>query len=481
MALSKKLEENIRKAGEIFPVAVSFDIITRELYIGETRAYWIGINGFCRVEILQQIVSDLQNPQYMKDAKVEDLQRWMNAKLGYVQASLADSWEQIAGQVVSGPSVLFVDGFDKAILIDVRTYPARSVGEPETERVTNGARDGFVETMLFNANLIRRRIRSPKLTFEIIPVGSESKTDVAVTYIQEAVNETLLTKLKEALQGVKASDLTMGARSLEELLIKKRWYHPLPSMHYTERPDVACSFLAEGHILVIVDNSPSVLILPCTIFQFTQSPEDYYKNPAVGNYYRLVRFLCIPLSLLLLPVFLLITAYFPETAKEWNLLSSGGLPGPTIIFYVAAVEFLIVLFQYSASVSSDRFSGSLSLIGGLIIGDIAVDLNWASPEILFYAAITLLTSISLASIEFGDGLRIYRLFLIAATALFGVWGFGIGCVLILISAATTPVFGNMSYFWPLVPFDWKALKRILFRYPTAKAQPVRKRVGGRKR
>lgn len=471
MELSSSLEKNIERIESIFPIPKSFDIVTRNLLLGETKAYWIGINGFCRVELLQQIFSDLQNPLYMNDSKIEDIERYLNAKIGYAQASLSSSWEDITRNILSGPSVLFIDGFSQAIVIDVRTYPARNVSEPDTERVTLGARDGFVETMLFNTNLIRRRIRSPRLTFEMTSIGKESKTDVAITYIDSNVNRDLLAKLKQALNSLAVTSLTMGAKSLEELLVKKRWFHPLPCMHYTERPDVACSFLMEGHIVLIVDNSPSVLILPCTIFQFMQSPEDYYKSPVVGTYFRLIRFMCIPVSLILMPLFLLLTVYFPGFSEKWGILSSESLPGPTIIFYVFAVEFLLDLFKYSASVSSNRFSGSLSIIGGLIIGDIAVELNWASIEILFYAAVTLLTSLSLASIEFGDGLRVYRLFLVITTALFGLWGFLGGIILVLFSVITTPVFGGMSYFWPLYPFCWKALRTLLLRCPTASAQP----------
>lgn len=471
MELSSSLEKNIEQIQSVFPIPQSFDIVTRRLFLGETKAYWIGINGFCRVELLQQIFSDLQNPIYMKDNRIEDIERYMNAKIGYAQASLSGSWEDIISNILSGPSALFIDGFAQAIMIDVRTYPARSVSEPDTERVTLGARDGFVETMLFNTNLIRRRIRSPRLTFEMQSIGAESKTDVAIAYLDNDVNHEFLARLKQSLTGLSVTSLTMGAKSLEELLVKKRWFHPLPCMHYTERPDVACSFLMEGHIVVIVDNSPSVLILPCTVFQFMQSPEDYYKSPVVGTYFRLIRFLCIPVSLILMPLFLLLTVYFPEFSEKWEILSTESLPGPTIIFYIFAVEFLLDLFKYSASVSSSRFSGSLSIIGGLIIGDIAVELNWASVEILFYAAVTLLTSLSLASIEFSDALRVYRLFLVITTALFGLWGFLGGLALVLLSVITTPTFGGMSYFWPLYPFQWKALCTLLLRYPTASAQP----------
>jgi stage V sporulation protein AF len=289
--------------------------------------------------------------------------------------------------------------------------------------------------------------------------------------MKDTVNTGLLNHLTQTIDSLNVTSLTMGAKSLEELLIKKHWWTPLPSIQMTERPDVAASYLTEGHILIVVDNSPTVLILPCTIFQFTQSPEDYYKSPLVGSYFRLVRFLCIPASLLLMPVFLLITAYYPQFALKWGLLSTESLTPLQLVIYVAAVEFILDLFKYSASVSSSRFSGSLSIIGGLLIGDIAVSLNWASVEVLFYAAVTLLASLSIASVEFADALRLYRIFLIVLTAVWGKWGFAIGVILVIFSVISTPTFGGMSYFWPLFPFNGAALRSLLFRQPTAKAQP----------
>ena len=473
MKLSTDLEQNIQKARQLLPLDKSFDLVTRRLSLGETGCFWIGVNGLLRVEILQQIFSDLQNPLYTQDLKIEDIQKYMDSKIGYVQTSLSGDWDDILRNLLSGPSVLLVDGFDQAVLLDVRTYPARSISEPDAEKVTKGARDGFVETLLFNANLIRRRIRDPRLTFELSSVGSESKTDVAVAYLDQTADMDLVRQLQQALSALPVTALTMGSKSLVELLVRKKWFHLLPSIFLTERPDVACSFLTEGHIAVIVDNSPAVLILPCTIFQFTQSPEDYYKSPIVGTYFRLVRFLCIPISLLLMPLFLLLTVYFPQFSERWNLLPTRDLPGPTIIFYVFAVEFLLDLFRYSATLRSGQFSGSLSIIGGLIIGEIAVDLNWASTEVLFYAAVTMLASLSLSSLEFSDGIRLYRIFLLLTTAFFGIWGFFGGLILILISILTTPTFGQKSYFWPLFPFNRQALKTLLFRYPASKAQPDR--------
>ena len=473
MSLSNKLEENIQYLSKALPIGSSFDLINRELLLGKTNAYFLGVNGFCKTDILQRIFSDLQNPLYTADETVEDLERYVRAKIGYAQVTFSDSWDTIIRNVLSGPSALFIDGFAQAILIDVRTYPTRGISEPDLERVTRGSRDGFVETLLFNANLIRRRVRSPKLCFSMHSVGTESKTDVSIAYLEDSVNRELLAKLSETIDNLQATSLTMGAKSLEELLLPKHWWNPLTSIQITERPDVACSYLMEGHILVLVDNSPVVLIFPCTIFQFTQSPEDYYNSPSVGTYFRLVRFLCIPVSLLLMPLFLLLTAYFPDFSSRWGLLSSGEMGQGRIIFYVLTVEFILDLFKYSSSLSSGKFSGSLSVVGGLIIGDIAVSLNWLSVEVLFYGAVALLASLSISSIELSDALRVYRVFLIAVTSFWGLPGFLIGLALVLLSVITTPTFGGFSYFWPLFPFNGKALGRLLFRSPTPKAQPTR--------
>lgn len=471
MTLSTELEENIKYIESRLPVHASFDLMTRHLRLGETKAYFLGVNGFCKTEILQQIFSDLQNPMYVRNGSIEDIRQYMNGKIGYAQTSLSDSWDDIIRNVLSGPSLLLIDGFAQAIMIDVRTYPARSIAEPDLERVTKGSRDGFVETLLFNANLIRRRVRSPHLCFAMHSVGTASKTDVAVAYLEGTANQELLEKLFSALDSINATSLTMGTKSLEELLLHKRWWNPLPSMQMTERPDVACSYLLEGHVLILVDNSPQVLILPCTIFQFTQGPEDYYKSPSVGTYLRLVRFFCIPVSLLLMPLFLLATAYYPEFSQQWGLLSDNLLTPARLFFYVLGVEFLLDLFKYSSSVSSGKFSGSLSIVGGLLIGDIAVSLNWASVEVLFYAAITLLASLSITNTDFSDALRLYRIFLIIATGCFGLPGFLISLALVLLSTATTPTFGGFSFFWPLFPFNKAALGSLLFRSPTPKAQP----------
>ena len=471
MEFSKSLSDNVERLKRVLQTDKNFDIVYRTFEIAGRKAALFFVDGFTKDEVLLKM---MQSWWAIKEADMpEDAHGFSKKYLPYGEIGLVKEEEDMLVQLLAGISCLFIDGFELCMTIDCRTYPARSVGEPEKDKVMRGSRDGFVETLLLNANLIRRRVRSPRLCFSMHSVGTESRTDVAIAYLENTVNKELLDKISRIIDSLQVTSLTMGAKSLDELILPKRWWNPLPSIQITERPDVACSYLEEGHILLLVDNSPVVLILPCTIFQFTQSPEDYYNSPSVGTYFRLIRFLCIPVSLLLMPLFLLLTAFFPDFSQRWGLLSTENLAPERIFFYVLAVEFILDLFKYSSSLSSGKFSGSLSVVGGLIIGDIAVSLNWVSVEVLFYGAITLLASLSISGKEFSDALRLYRILLVFLTGFFGLPGFLSGLALVLLSAVTTPTFGGFSYFWPLFPFNRKALGRLLFRSPTPKAQPTR--------
>lgn len=467
--ISSKLQENIVTVRSLMAIKQSFDYIERELFFGQTKVYMLAINGFTQTEVLQHIVADVQSLSN-GEGKIQNLEHFIDSKLGFAQVAYVEDWEPLIKNLLSGQTILLIDGFQKAVSIDTRIYPLRSIAEPDTEKVTRGAKDGFVENIIMNTALIRRRIRNPKLTFELHQVGADSKTDVAIAYIKGKAEEHLIEKIRQKLDGLQVTALTMGAQSLKELLIPRSYFHPLPSLLTTERPDVASSYLEEGYILLVPDASPMVLVLPCSIFQFTQSPEDYYKSPVVGNYIRWMRLFSLLASLLLMPLFLLFGAHIP-LPEQFALVSTEGMTPIKLFVMVLVIELALDLFRYSTSHTSERFAGALSIVGGLIIGDVAIDLEWASLEVLFYGAATMLATLSIASLEMAEGIRLYRIFLVLCTGFFGIWGFGAGLVLVVLSVVTTPTFAKMSYFWPLVPFQWKSLKILLFRYPTCKAQP----------
>lgn len=469
--LSASLSENIATAREIFTIGKSFDYIERDLFLGENRAYLLCINGFTQTVVLQRIISDLQNRSFTKNARIEDCARYVNSCIGYAQVEFVEEWDRIEKMVLSGTCLLLFEGSRKGILMDTRMYPVRNTEEPDTEKVTRGARDGFVENFLVNTTLIRRRIRSPRLTFSLHEVGSESKSDVVVAYIDGKADEGEVAFLSRRLEELPVTGLTMGIKTLEELLVKKSFLHPLPSVHLTERPDVACSFLEEGNIILLADNSPVAMILPGSVFQFTQSPEDYYKSPLVGNYVRIIRFLCMMGSLLLLPLLLLFGIHI-SLPEAFDLIVTPDQSPLKLFILVMVMEIALDLFRYSAAHTSDRFSGTISVVGGLLIGEIAIGLEWANQEALFYGAVTMLLSLALPSLEFAEGIRMYRLFLSLLTGIFGLYGFVIGMVLIGISVVTTPTFYGTSYLWPLFPFCPGELFPLLFRRPAFKAQPI---------
>ncbi len=467
--ISDNIQDNIAAARSKMAIKESFDYIERELFFGKTKVYMLAINGFTQTEVLQHIVADVQSLS-AGDDEIKNLENFIDSKLGFAQVSYVTDWKSLIKNLLSGQTILIIDGFGKAVSVDTRTYPLRGIEEPDTEKVTRGAKDGFVENIIMNTALMRRRIRDPKLTFELHEVGTDSKTDVAIAYIAGKADTKLIEQVRKKLDSLQVTSLTMGMQSLKELMIPRSYFHPLPGVLTTERPDVASSYLEEGYVLLVPDASPMVMVLPCSIFQFTQSPEDYYKSPVVGNYIRIMRLFSLFASLLLLPLFLLFGAHLP-LPEEFALVSTEGMTPIKLFVMVLVIEVALDLFRYSTSHTSERFAGALSIVGGLIIGDVAIDLEWASLEVLFYGAATMLATLSISSLEMAEGIRIYRIFLVICTGCFGVWGFIIGLVLVLISVITTPVFEKTGYFWPLVPFEWNALKTLLFRYPTIKAQP----------
>ena len=471
--LSFHLEDNIRIFQSILPLNKSFDIITREFSLGNTPCFFIGLNGMCDLQIIQWIFSDIETSDFHTKANQNSfvLPRFIKDQFNYAQITFSTSLQEMIDNLLSGPCLLIIDGFQQGLIIDTRKYPSRNVEEPDAEKVIQGAKDGFTETLLTNCNLIRRRLRIPELTFFLQKIGTYSKTDIAIVYLENHCDKKLLQNILERLQTIETTTLTMGIQSLKELIVKKSILHPMPSVFTTARPDVACSYLSEGYILLIADNSPFALVLPCNLFQFTQNPEDYYKSPLIGTYTRIIRLICILISLFLMPLFLL----FCQNPQWLPSFLTGLIPTSvhqTAIFvYILFVELGLDLFKYASAHASSSFSGSFAIVGGLLLGDMAIKLNWTSEEVIFYGAATLLASLGIANIELSDAIKMYRLLLILLTGFLSEMGFFTGILLILLSIFTTPVFGKKSYFWPLFPFHWKALRRLLFRCPTYKAQP----------
>jgi len=378
--------------------------------------------------------------------------------------------------VLAGAVGLILDKEEEGIVIDVREYPVRSPEEPDLEKVTRSSRDGLVETLVFNTALIRRRIRDPKLVFEIKSVGKRSKSDVVLGYIEDLMDKDLVDNINKKLEEVDVGALVMAEKTLEELLIKRKWYNPLPQAKFTERPDVVAAHLLEGRIAIIVDTSPSVMIIPVTLFHFTQHAEDYYQNPLVGTYIRWIRFFGMVSAFILLPLWLLLVfnrESLPEFLKFLGPKKVGNIP---LFLQFILLEFGLDLLRLSSIHTPNALSTSLSIIGGLLLSEFAVKVGWFIPETVLYMAIAGIGTFTTPSMEFAMALRIFRLLLLILTGLFKNIGFGIGILIILIIIFTTKSLDpTKRYTWPLYPFDGEALSHILFRKPVPQISKGKKK------
>ncbi|WP_432664041.1 spore germination protein [Wukongibacter baidiensis] len=463
MKLSKKISENIEVLDKSLGISKSFDVVNREVKIGGRAASLIFVDGFAKDDIMLFIQKTLQSLE-REDINPNTIEKLMTEKIAYLEVETTEDTEQVELMVLSGALAILIDMEDKAIILDVRTYPARGPEEPELEKVTRGSRDGFTETLVFNTALIRRRIRDPNLRFEITRVGKRSATDVVIGYIEDIANPKLVGDLKKKIDEIDTDALEMAEKTLEEFVLGKNW-NPLPQARYTERPDVTASHLLEGHIIIIVDTSPSVMIVPVTMFHFTQHAQDYYQNPAVGTYFRWVRLLGIIFSLIVPPLWLLLV-YYKGSTPEWLEFLGPNETGEIPIFMQFVIlELGIDLLRIASIHTPNVLSTSLGIIGGLILSEFAIKVGWFVPETVLYMAVATLGMFATPSIEFSMALRLFRLILLISTGLFKIYGFVIALIFICIVFITTKSLGYIRYTWPLIPFNSKALATILTRKP----------------
>ncbi len=468
--LSASYRDNVALLDGILNVKENFDLIRKDLAVGDDRMTLYYIDGFIKDTVKQKLMmhfSSQKSLTFPKGAYDADsvAQRFVDHALPYVETDVTSSTDTLVQMVLSGAAILLGSPFGaEAVVIDARTYPARETAEPEGDKVMRGARDGFVETLIFNTALIRRRIRNPALTMSYLTVGKSSRTDIAICYMGDRAEKSLVDKVKQKLASVETDALSMGHESLAEVLIKKRWYNPFPKIRYTERPDTAAAQLMEGSILILCDTSPQVMILPTSIFDFMQETNDFYFPPLTGTYIRVVRHVVFWLTLFLTPTWYLLIrnpAYLPDWLSFIIPTELGRIP---IIAQLLLVEFIIDGLRMASLNTPNMLSNSLSVVGGLILGDFAVDIGWLIPEVILYMAFVAIANFTQRSYELGYAFKFMRMGLLILTALFNYWGFGIGLALIILLLLTNvTVTGKRHYLYPLIPFDGRALKSLFFR------------------
>lgn len=459
--LSLDYKENVKYLNRALRVDESFDLLRKTLRVGDGEFTLYYVDGFVKDTVMQKLMMHFLSVKTLPESAYE----FMITSVPYVECDVTEDADLMIQMVLSGATLLIGSKFGAhALIIDSRTYPARETDEPQGDRVMRGARDGFVETLIFNTALIRRRIRDTSLTMTYLSVGSESKTDVVVCYMKGKADADYVDALIKKIRSIKTKSLSMGAQSLAECLIRRRWYNPFPKVRMTERPDFTAAQILEGGVAVILDNSPEVILLPSSMFDFMQETNDFYFPPITGTYISLVRYAVFLATLFVTPVWYLLLSY-PELIPDWLAFiqpeNTGRLP---IIFQLFLVEFIIDALRLASSNTPDMLANSLSVVGGLILGDFAVDIGWLIPEVILYMAFVAIANFSQRSYELGYAFKFLRMFLLATTAIFKFWGFVAGVVIILVLLATNKtVNGKRSYLYPLIPFNGRALASLLFR------------------
>ena len=466
--ISNDYRENVRVLDGLLGVGRSCDMVSRDYLIGGRRARLWVVDGFGSDSILERMGAFWLTLKPENVGGLTEMQDFLDRYITFSESNVTFDISDAVTSVFLGKSLLAVEGLAGVALMDAKGYPSRSVHEPPDGKVLRGSHDGFVEAVVPNMALLRRRIRDPHLTMEGHKVGSRTHNDAVLCYLDDKVDQDLLRKLRGKLLGLDVRSLSMAQESLAEAIRPKQWYNPFPKVRYTERPDAAAASIMEGSIVLMVDNSPSVMILPTGFFDFTQESNDYYFPPLVGTYLRVLRVTVFLLSLFITPAWYLMVSE-PNRLPGWlNFLSSPEPVSLSLLSQLLVVEFLIDVLKLASLNTPDSLSNSFSMLGALVLGDFAVQAGWLGPEVLVYMAFVSVAGFAQPSYELGYAFKLLRVALLLVTAAFDVWGFCLGVVGIFVLLCTTKPLVGKGYLYPLVPFNGKALLRLLVREPISR-------------
>ena len=466
--ISNDYRENVRVLDGLLGVGRSCDMVSRDYLIGGRRARLWVVDGFGSDSILERMGAFWLTLKPENVVGLTEMQDFLDRYITFSESNVTFDISDAVTSVFLGKSLLAVEGLAGVALMDAKGYPSRSVHEPPDGKVLRGSHDGFVEAVVPNMALLRRRIRDPHLTMEGHKVGSRTHNDAVLCYLDDKVDQDLLRKLRGKLLGLDVRSLSMAQESLAEAIRPKQWYNPFPKVRYTERPDAAAASIMEGSIVLMVDNSPSVMILPTGFFDFTQESNDYYFPPLVGTYLRVLRVTVFLLSLFITPAWYLMVSE-PNRLPGWlNFLSSPEPVSLSLLSQLLVVGFLIDVLKLASLNTPDSLSNSFSMLGALVLGDFAVQAGWLGPEVLVYMAFVSVAGFAQPSYELGYAFKLLRVALLLVTAAFDVWGFCLGVVGIFVLLCTTKPLVGKGYLYPLVPFNGKALLRLLVREPISR-------------
>lgn len=441
----------------------NFDVISRKITVGTRGAALYFVDGFIKDEVFEKILEFLFKITPDELENFRNMDEFMKLKMPYVEVDTAYDYKTAETAVLSGPAVLVIDGIKGALIIDTRTYPSRSIEEPQKDRSLRGSRDGFVETLIFNTSMIRRRIRDTNLRMEYLTVGSATKLDVAVCYIDGTADKKVVDSIKKRLKNVKIKGISMTAQALSEALTDGTGLNPLPRMKITERPDYASACILEGRVAVVLDNSPGVMLLPVSFADFTKEVDDYYFPPVTGTYTRIIRMIISLLTIYLTPVFLWLSnnPHLVPASMDYILVQEPvKMP---VIFQLLILEVVVDGLRIASLNTPESLSNAIGILGGLLLSEFAINSGWFATEVILYMAFVTIASYSQPSFEMGYSQKFLRMVMLVLVQFLDFYGIIIATVGAVVVMLLTKTPAGRKYFYPVIPFNFKDFGKLFVR------------------
>ena len=440
----KEIEKNIEYMNRVLPIATSFDLLERRIEIGGRKCVFYFVDGFTKDEAMLKVMASFFS--VTKEDMPTDAEGFIEQVLPYVEVDKYYKFDDIVRSVLSGVTCLFIDGYTECIAIDCRTYPARSVDEPEKDKSLRGSRDGFVETIVFNTALIRRRIRDPHLTMEMFEVGRCTKTDVTLCYMTDRVDEGILRHLSDKIKQLDIDGLPMNQQSLAEALFKRKWFNPFPKFKFTERPDTAAECLMEGKVVLLVDNSPAAMILPTNMLDMIEEANDYYFPKITNVYLKFARAAITLGTVFLIPLFLLFMQNPEWVSEGFRFIIIRDDINVPLIWQFLILELAIDGMRLAALNTPSMLSTPLSVIAGIVMGEFSVRSGWFNAEVMLYMSFVAVANYTQPNFELGYALKFMRIMLLVLTAILNLPGFILGSILVICFVIFNKTLTGGNYF-----------------------------------
>lgn len=468
--LDHNLDQNIDIVKNIFQNDTDFS--TREFRIvGKTRAAALYISSLVDKEkINRDIIHPLQETINQTDGttllgKKELLLSLLNDVLYYSDGELVTGISQVLDAMLHGKTVVLVEGYRDAIVLDTFTLEKRSIAEPESERVVRGPREGFIEVLQTNISLLRYRLPVPEFRAESVEVGEKTRTKVAVCYLDNIADDDLVEEVKKRINDIKI-DRILDAGYIEQF-IQDNPRSPFPQVQNTERPDRAVGNILEGRVVILVDGSPFALIVPAVFNQFYQTSEDYLSRFIMSSIIRFIRFVALLFSLTFSSLYITVLSFHPEMipAQFMVAASSGrsGVPFPVVV-EVLLMEIAMEILREATIRMPQQVGGALSIVGVLVIGQAAVSAGFVSPITVVIIALSTIGSFATPSYNAAIAFRMLKFPLIILSGMVGLLGLAIGLMFIVNHMLSLRSFG-VPYFTPLSPWNKEGAKDSFIRAP----------------